>query len=58
MSEENGQYEIDVADWYAVCDAEDVAQAVFPTENLALWYLGKYSWGKWKVRQIAGKSES
>ncbi|MGI9035864.1 MAG: hypothetical protein ACR2GD_07470 [Pyrinomonadaceae bacterium] len=52
------RYEIDVSGWFAVCDAAGIPQAVFPAENLAEWYLEKYGWSNWKIRQISGEGGS
>ena len=54
MSEERDEeIAVDLNEWFAVCDAGDEAQAIFPTENLAVWYLEKYGWTNWRVRQIS-----
>lgn len=54
MSGENlEQIEINISGWFAVCDAEGNIQALFPMDNLAEWYLSKYGWNDWKLRQIA-----
>lgn len=54
MSEEkNEQIEVNVNGWFAVCDAEENVQVIFPTENFAQWYLDKYGWSRWTLRQIS-----
>ena len=43
---------IDVDGWFAVCDAEENIQVIFPTENFAGWYLEKMGWTGWEIRHV------
>lgn len=52
------QSKVEITGWFAVADAEDVVQAIFPTENLAGWYLEKYGWSSWKIFEINDETES
>ena len=53
--EENDLIEIEADSWFAICDAKDSIQAIFPNENDAVWYLEKYGWTNWKIRRVSVK---